>query len=312
MSTAHVRDSAKLPPPTTQEVSEGIYAYLQPDGSWGLNNTGFFVGKNSVTVVDTCFTEARTRSFLQALGAVTRQPIQTLINTHHHGDHTHGNYLLPDATIIAHKLCREMIIEAGLLSLRPLFPGVEWGDLELAPPVVTFDERLTIYADDLPIELIFVGPAHTTNDILVWIPERGLLFSGDLLFNQGTPFIAMGSIAGSLRALETLRGLGAQTIVPGHGPVCGPEVIDDMVAYLRFVQEVARRSFDAALSPLDAARQTDLGRFAQWHDSERLAGNLHRAFSEIRGEPLGINLDLGPIAADMVAYNGGQPLRCLA
>ena len=312
MSTAHVQDSAKLPPPSTQEVSEDIFAYLQPDGSWGLNNTGFVVGKNGVTVVDTCFTEARTHSFLQAMGAVTRLPIQTLINTHHHGDHTHGNYLLPTATIIAHKLCRKMIIETGLLGLRPLFPGVEWGGLELAPPVVTFDERLTIYADDLPIELIFVGPAHTTNDIVVWIPERALLFSGDLLFNQGTPFIAMGSIVGSLRALETLRGLGPQSIVPGHGPLCGPEVIDDMVAYLRFVQEVARHSFDATLSPLDAASQTDLGRFAHWHDAERLAGNLHRAFSEIRGEPLGINLDLGPIAADMIAYNGGQPLRCLA
>jgi len=157
-----------------------------------------------------------------------------------------------------------------------------------------------------------VGPAHTTNDILVWIPDRQLLFPGDLLFNQGTPFVAMGSIAGSLKALETLRALGACTIVPGHGPVCGQEVIDDMVAYLRFVQELARKSFDANVTPLEAARQTDLGRFAGWHDTERLAGNLHRAFSEIRGEPLGINLDLGPLVSDMVAYNGGQPVRCLA
>ncbi|MCH8897947.1 MAG: MBL fold metallo-hydrolase, partial [Chloroflexi bacterium] len=122
----------------------------------------------------------------------------------------------------------------------------------------------------------------------------------------------MGSISGSLKALETLRSLGAGTIVPGHGPVCGPEVIDDMVAYLRFVQEVARKGFDANVSPLEAALETDLGRFAGWHDTERLAGNLHRAFSEIKGEPLGISLDLGPIVSDMVAYNGGQPLRCLA
>lgn len=310
MSAVHVHEP--LPPATTQEVADGIYAYLQPDGSWGLNNTGFIVGKDSVTVVDTCFTEARTKAFLGALGKVTSLPLRTLINTHHHGDHTHGNYLVPSATIIAHRLCREMIIETGLLSLRPLFPNVEWGELELAPPVVTFEDRLTIYVDDLEVQLIFVGPAHTTNDILVWIPDRKLLFSGDLLFNQGTPFVAMGSIAGSLRALETLRGLGADTIVPGHGPVCGPEVIDDMVAYLRFVQELARKSFDADVPPSEAARGTVLGRFAGWHDTERLAGNLHRAYSEIRGEPLGISLDLGPIAADMVAYNGGQPLRCLA
>jgi len=312
MSTPRNRGHEQLPSATTQEVSDGIYAYLQPDGSWGLNNTGFIVGKDSVTVVDTCFTESRTRAFLGALGSVTSLPLRTLINTHHHGDHTHGNYLVPSATIIAHRLCREVIIETGLFALRPLFPNVQWGELELAPPAVTFEDRLTIYVDNLKIELIFVGPAHTTNDILVWIPDRELLFSGDLLFNQGTPFVAMGSIAGSLRALETLRGLGARTIVPGHGPVCGPEVIDDMVAYLRFVQELARKSFDANVPPLEAAGQTELGRFAGWHDTERLAGNLHRAFSEIRGEPLGIGLDLDPIAADMIAYNGGQPLRCLA
>ena len=239
MSTGHVDDSARLPPPVVQEVSEGIYAYLQPDGSWGLNNTGFIVGRDSVAVIDTCFPEVRTRAFLQALGGVTRLPLQTLVNTHHHGDHTHGNYLLHNATIIAHKLCREMVIETGLRKLHPLFPSVEWGHLELSPPTVTFEDRLDIYVDDLAMELIFVGPAHTTNDIIGWIPERKVLFSGDLIFNQGTPFAAMGSIAGWLRALERLRGLGAETIVPGHGPVCGPEVIDDMAAYLRFIQELA-------------------------------------------------------------------------
>ncbi len=312
MSAAHVHGSSQLPPPTIQEVSGGIYAYLQPDGSWGLNNAGFIVGRNSVTVIDTCFTEARTRAFLEAVQTVTTLPLRTLLNTHHHGDHTHGNYLLPGATIIAHRLCREMVIETGLRTLHPLFPTVEWGNLELSPPVVTFEDRLDVYVDDLRVELIFVGPAHTTNDILVWVPERSVLHSGDLLFNQGTPFVAMGSIAGSLRALETLRGLGAKTIVPGHGPVCGLEVVDDMVAYLRFVQELARESFGANVSPLEAARQANLGRFAGWHDTERLAGNMHRAFSEIKDQPLGTGLDLGPIVSDMIAYNGGQPVRCLA
>ena len=312
MSAGQVDDRALLPPPMVQEVSEGIYAYLQPDGSWGLNNTGFIVGRESVTVIDTCFTEARTRAFLQALEGVTRLPLGTLVNTHHHGDHTHGNYLLPAATIIAHRLCREMVIETGINTLHPLFPSVEWGHLELSPPTVTFEDRLDIYVYDLAMKLIFVGPAHTTNDIVVWIPERKILFSGDLIFNQGTPFAAMGSIVGWLRALKKLGDLGAETIVPGHGPVCGPEVIDDMAAYLRFVQDLARNGIDAGSSLLESARQADLGRFAQWHDTERLAGNLHRAYSEIRGEPLGIKLDLGPIATDMVAYNGGQPVRCLA
>ena len=235
MSTVRPAASDEIPDPTIEEVSEGIFAYIQLDGSWGLNNAGFFVGKDAVTVVDTCFTEARTRAFVDAIGSMTTLQMRTLVNTHHHGDHTHGNYLLPGATIVAHELCREVILAGGPSSTTGsgLFPNVEWGDLDIAPPFVTFQERLNLYVDDLKVEVLYVGPAHTSNDVILWVPERKLLFSGDILFNGGTPFVIAGSVAGSLRALDTLRALvGAYTIVPGHGPVCGPEVIDDMVAYL--------------------------------------------------------------------------------
>ena len=315
MTTAHAHDASQLPPPTMEEVSSGIYAYIQLDGSWGLNNAGFIKGKDSLTLIDTCFTEARTRAYLDAVRKVSPLPMKTLVNTHHHGDHTHGNYLVPEAAIIGHELCRQTVIDTGLQALHPLFPNVEWGDLELAPPFITFNDRMELFtgeSGDLRIELIFMGPAHTTNDIVAWLPERKLLFAGDLIFNEGTPFVALGSVSGSLQALKRLRELGAETIIPGHGPVCGPEVMDDIEAYLTFIQETAREAFEAGLTPLDAARQADLDRFAGWHDSERIVGNLHRAYSELRWEPAGTVLDLGPIVADMVALNGGRPVRCLA
>jgi cyclase len=311
MSTAPPPLHADIPPPALEEVSEGIFAYVQLDGSWGLNNTGFLVGGNGVVVIDTCFTEARTRAFLAAIGSVTDKPLRTLVNTHHHGDHTHGNYLLPAATIVGHELCRDAVLATGV-GTSALFPGVEWGHLEVAPPFLTFTDQVRLYAGDLPVELIFVGPAHTTNDVVAWIPDRRLLFTGDLVFNQGTPFVVQGSIAGSLTALDRLRALGAERLVPGHGPVGGPELIDEVADYLRFVQEVARGGFTAGTDPLDLARATDLGRFGSWHDTERLAGNLHRAYAELRGEPLGGPLDFPRVFADMIAFNGGQPLRCLA
>ena len=217
---AHTAD--ELPPPTVEEVSPGIYAYIQLDGTWGLNNTGFLTGGDAVSVIDTCFTEARTRTFLQAIRGVTGLPLRTLVNTHHHGDHTHGNYLVPGASIVGHELCRQTVIDTGIHTLRPLFPNVVWGDLELAPPFITFQDRLDLFVDDLKLELHYMGPAHTTNDVIVWLPERRLMFTGDLAFNGGTPFVAMGSIAGSLVALDRLREFGAETVIPGHGPVCGP------------------------------------------------------------------------------------------
>ena len=259
---------------------------MQLDGSWGLNNSGFLVGRDGVTVIDTCFTERRTRALVDTIESVTPLPVRTLVNTHHHGDHTHGNYLMPAATIIGHERCREEMIDSGHIATS-LFPGVDWGRLEVAPPFVCFDDHLDVYVDDRKVELQFVGPAHTTNDVVAWLPQQRVLFAGDLVFNGGTPFVVMGSVAGSLAALERIRRLGADVIVPGHGPVCGIDAIDDQVAYLRFVQEVARRGFDDGTPPLDLALATDLGRFAELHDPERLVGNLYRAYSELRGEPLG-------------------------
>lgn len=312
MSSIHLRPHGDggIPAPRLTEVSPGVYAYIQLDGSWFLNNTGFLIRRGGVTVVDTCGTEPRARAFREELRGVTDRPIRTLIDTHHHGDHTWGNFVFPEATIIGHTLCRREMIETGL-SIQPLFPGVDWGSLEVEPPFVTFDDRLTVHVDDLRLELIFLGPAHTTNDVIVWVPERRILFSGDLIFSGCTPFVVQGSLAGHLRALEALRDLGAETIVPGHGEICGPAVIDDAVAYLHFVQDLAGRAFAAGVSPLEAARQADLGRFGEWHETERLVANLHRAFSELRGEPLGAALPLAAIVPEMVELNGG-PLRCLA
>src|SRR6185437_12824620 len=112
MSTSHA-DHPEVGDPTVEQVSDGVFAYIQPDGSWWINNTGFLVGATGVTSIDTCSTERRTRSYLDAIGRVSRSPVRTLVNTHHHGDHTYGNYLLPAATIVGHTLTRDEVLAAG-------------------------------------------------------------------------------------------------------------------------------------------------------------------------------------------------------
>jgi cyclase len=299
---------------TLQQVSEGIYAYLQPDGSWYLNNTGFLVSRDGVISVDATSTERRTRAYLDAIATVTNQPVRTLVNTHHHGDHTHGNYLFGGATIIGHERCREAVLAAPIPPPPGVWTEVDWGHLEPAPPFLTYPDGVTLWSGDLRCEVRYVGtPAHTTNDSIVHIPERSVVFAGDLLFNGGTPFALMGSVSGWIEVLETvLRPLGARTLVPGHGPVCGPEVIDDMLAYLHFLQGTARQARAEGLSPLQAARAVDLGKFKDLLDAERIVGNLHRAYLELDGGERGAALDLVQPLDDMVAYNGGRPLTCHA
>lgn len=308
--SAHTH-SEKAGEPEVRDLGGGIYAYLQPDWTWMLNNAGFIAGRDAVTVVDTCGTEPRTRRYLEAIRKVSDRPLRTLINTHHHGDHTYGNHLLlPAATIVGHDHCRTEIQRVGL-GVQALFPDVEFGRVEIAPPFVTFAERANVYVDELKIELIFVGPAHTRGDVVAWIPERKLLFTGDIVFNDCTPFVAEGCVAHFFDALNVLRGLGAETVVPGHGPIGGPDMFDKVEGYLRFLQAAARDMYRRGLPPLEAARQLDLGEYRTWPDAERIVGNLARAYSELRGEPWAATLDLATIAQDMMAYSGG-PLRCLA
>src|SRR5450755_1951947 len=108
--------SSRSPVPTdlsqasTHEVSDGIYAFIQPDGTWWINNTGFLVGRRGVVSVDACATEARTRNYIDAIRRVSDQPVRTLINSHHHGDHTFGNYLFADATIVAQERTRQAVL----------------------------------------------------------------------------------------------------------------------------------------------------------------------------------------------------------
>jgi cyclase len=305
-------DHPELGPAQLIEVADGVYAYIQPDGSWWINNTGFVVGRSSVISIDACSTERRTRAYLDTIASVSPAPVKTLVNTHHHGDHTYGNSLFSEATIVAHENCRAELIAFGPPADRGIWEPVEWGDLTLAPPTLTFTDRVRLWSDDRPLEVSYVGqPAHTSNDSLVWLPEQRVLFCGDLLFNGGTPFLLMGSVRGAIDVLTTVVApIPATTIVPGHGAPCDHGLIDVIVGYLEFVLATAEKGIEAGLSPLELARDTSLGQYGGWLDSERIVGNLHRAYADL-GE-VHRSVDLIGALKDMVAYNGGKPLSCYA
>jgi cyclase len=296
-----------------EELADGVYAYIQPNGSWWINNSGFLAAVNRTVLIDTCATEQRTRRLLDEVMRVTGAAVSTVVNTHHHGDHTNGNYLAGAATIIGHRNTRELMIATGIDHYEQAFEGINWGELQLRPPDVTFEDTVTLYVGDTRVELRYVGnAAHTTSDVLVWLPEQSILFAGDLIFNGGAPFVLMGSVAGSRAALDRIRELGARTIVPGHGGVCGPDQIDVVDDYLAFVQRTASAGVHAGLTPLQLAQELDLGEFAALSDSERIAANLHRAYAELEGQPWGVPLDLRPPIRDMITLNGGRRIRCFA
>ncbi|MCC0099028.1 MBL fold metallo-hydrolase [Streptomyces flavotricini] len=298
--------------PYLVQPANGVYAYVQPDGGWCLNNAGFVSDGGRTLLIDTAATERRALALREAVVAAGVPLPRTVVNTHHHGDHTYGNAVFaPEALILGHDNARTEQIAAGH-QLELIWPATDFGSVEITAPDLTYNDRMTFHLGETEVRVIHPGVAHTTGDSIVFLPRQGIVFTGDLVFAEGTPFLAMGSLAGSLRALELLRSLGAETVVPGHGPLTDPSAYEATERYLRYVAELAREGRAKGLSPLEAARAADLGEFAAWRESERLVANLHRAYAELAGEPEGAPLNILAVLQDMTVMNGGTPILCHA
>lgn len=298
--------------PVLHEIAERVYAYTQLPGGWCVSNSGVITSPEGALVVDTLATESRARRLADVVAGLQPGMGRTLVNTHHHGDHTFGNHLFgPSAVIVAQELARTEMAKTGL-ALTKLWPRLDWGDVRVTLPTVTFSDQLTIHVGYRRAELIHVGPAHTTNDVVVWLPEDKILFAGDVVLSGSTPFSLMGSVRGALNAVRRLSRLGARIVVCGHGPIAGPEVFNQTITYLEWIEQLAAAGRAQGLTPLEVAREAGLGEFTGLLDPERIVGNLHRAYAELDSGELGVPLDVLAVFREMVEYNDGKVPTCLA
>ena len=302
--------------PYVDRLAEGVYAYVQPDGGWMVNNCGVVVdGTGTAVMVDTTSTERRNRAVLAEVAKVSQGAPKAVVNTHHHPDHTYGNGFLPSETVvIGHEKCRDEVLAAGLEATR-VITAPDYGNLTVRPPELTFPDRMTLHLNEFPVELHHMGRAHTSNDVAVWLPEQKVLYAGDLAFAGGQPFLLEGSVAGFTAAIARMRDFAPEVLAPGHGAVCrGDEVgrlLDALDAYVTFVADVARESYAAGLTPLEAAQKNRENPYSGWAETERFVGNLHRAYSELAGNPVDQRLSVPAVWPDMIAFHGG-PIPCHA
>lgn len=289
------------------DLGNGSYAYLQPDGSWGWSNAGLIRDGEASLLVDTLFDLKLTGEMLAAMRDVTQgAPIRTLVNTHANGDHCWGNQLVVGAEIIASKACgQEMtelqpamlsaLIEAeGLGKLgkfvRRIFAGFDFADIRLTPPTKTFEKHLELKVGDKRLELIEVGPAHTRGDILVHVPEDRTIFTGDILFVEGTPIVWAGPVQNWISACELMLGMELETVVPGHGPITDKRGVRAVRDYLSYISRETRIRFDAGMAAEETARDIPLDEFSSWTDPERIAINVDTLYREYRGDPSPANV----------------------
>jgi cyclase len=280
------------------ELGEGLWAYLQPRGQWGYSNAGLIAGDGDSMLVDTLFDLELTREMLEQMKPITStRPIGSLVNTHANGDHCYGNELVPDrATIYATVAAAEEMKEVPPALLDALksvpdpeiaeFANYAFGDFDFAEvsgrdPDETFVGELTLSVGGREVMIRDLGPAHTRSDSIVLVPSARTVFTGDLVFVEGTPIAWAGPIRNWTAACDTIAGLDVETIVPGHGPVTDRQGVLDVKRYFEFVFAEGRHRFESGMDAMDAAFDIDLGEFADLSDSERIVVTVETIYRDL-------------------------------
>ena len=280
-----------------RDLGQGCFAYLQPDGGWGLSNTGLVTDSGEAFLVDTLFDLPHTRAMLDGFARATPAKIRTVFNTHHNGDHWYGNELIEGAEIVAsEKAAHAMTHErpealAGMMKAAPnlgttgeylvhCFGRYEFTGITPKLPDVTFNGRLERRVGNKIVELIEVGPAHTGGDTLAYVAKDKTIFTGDILFIHGHPIIWAGPVKNWIDACQLILDLDVETVVPGHGPVTDKAGVKRVQDYLAYIAREAKARYDAGLGALEAARSISFDDFSDWGDSERIAINVATLYRE--------------------------------
>jgi len=286
------------------DLGNGTFAYLQPDGSWGWSNAGLITDGDQSLLVDTLFDLKLTRDMLASMRDAAPKAaaqIGTLVNTHHNGDHCYGNECVHGAEIIAsahaaEEMTREQpTLLAGFLKAAPglgltgeylkhCFGAFDFEGITPTLPTTTFSGRLQRKVGNKTVDLIEVGPAHTGGDILVHVPSDRTVFTGDILFIEGTPIMWAGPVGNWIEACDSITALDCETIVPGHGPVTDKRGVKAVQSYLGYIRDEARKRFDAGLSARDAAHDIALCDYDSWGDAERIAVNVASLYREFAND----------------------------
>ena len=286
---------------TLHELGDGCWAYVQGDGSWGWSNAGLVVGDGASLLVDTLFDLDLTAAMLTTLAPLTRTaPIGTAVNTHANGDHCYGNQLLDGVEIVASSATAHEMTEvppAMLAALnsaegevgelfRHFFGAFRFDGIELRLPTRTFDGRLEVEVGGRVVELIEVGPAHTSGDTIVVVPDARTVYTGDILFIGGTPIVWAGPLSNWVAACDLMLGMDIETVVPGHGPVTDKAGVAAVRDYLAFVDGAASARHAAGIDAWEAAR--DIAReigaredFGSWGEFGRIAVNVDTAYRSL-------------------------------
>lgn len=211
------------------EVGDGVFRRRYE--SLDLN-IGVAIGGDGVLVIDTRASHGQAEELRTEIAGLTKLPIRWVVNTHWHWDHTFGNAVFAEAALWGHRRCREYLIEHGEEAKQGV---IEWAGEEnravieavvVRPPEYIVDPDGSIDVGGRSVRLEWLGLGHTDSDLVVSIPDAGVLFAGDLLEQGAPPYYGDGYPFAWQDTVNEVRNRASGVTVPGHGDLMDGAAVD--------------------------------------------------------------------------------------
>jgi glyoxylase-like metal-dependent hydrolase (beta-lactamase superfamily II) len=279
------------------QVAPNVYVVVGALGAQtyendGLNNNpGFVIGENGVLVINSGPSISVAKALHQAIEKITKLPVKWVVNVNSQNHNWHGNGYFKSigAKILSHREADRVMRETGEAQLETSKAQLKdkFAGTTLTYATETVGDKYELALGGITVQLLHFGPAHTPGDMVVWLPQQKIVFTGDIVFTERLlGILETGSSANWIRAFDQIASLHPQIVIPGHGRPTGIEQARrDTRDYLAFLCKEIKQSLDKGESIQDAVDRIDQSRFKHLKNFDALAKrNANRVYLEMEKE----------------------------
>lgn len=268
--------------PRMIRIAEGVHAYEDLRAPGFTTISLVVIGTKGVLIADGQETVRATRRLLATVARMTRVPVRWYVVGSDHVDHTGGNAALPASVrYVVHPVSRRQLANDAAMSKRTE-PAI------IVPDHAMQADRETVDVGGREVRVLHLGRAHTGGDLLVHIPDAGVLFMSETFFNRVFPAMRSAHPSAWISTIDAALRMNARVYLPGHGFVeGGARSRAELTEFRRAIQHViaeGRRLHALGLSPEEAVLRADWGNFGKWMlaDTQRVVA-IRRVYAEIEG-----------------------------
>ena len=270
------------------ELETGVFARLHE----GLTNAGIIVGDDSVLIIDSLRVPSFARDLIKDVKDITDKPIQFVIDTHSHWDHSWGNEEFPDATIIGHKNCyAEMIDVEWNEQWRKKVtssndPWSEEGNIvNITPPNMTFETSMRLYFGGRELDLKYFGRAHTSGDIYIHLPKEKIVFTGDVAQDGGVPYLGDCYPVDWPDTDNKLAALPIERFMSGHGPIGDHKALEGARDFIHNLVDSVKSAIADGQNSVQASESVIAQltpEYGNWRSFDRIGENLTSVYEKLK------------------------------